>query len=148
MLEIKTNKDNIAKYKEILLLSDLSEQYSKDRHDLKQVLNASSYGMLLGDNEFNGIGYFYFKKQQYSKKDCVYITFSREVYIKETANANLYTLGLAFKAKALDSYKIEKLCETLISADEFSEVLVDFDKHLFSMLNECGLNYEIARIKG
>ena len=148
MLEVKTNKDNIAKYKETFLLSDLSEQYSKDAHDLKKVLSTSSYVMLLGDNEFNGVGYFYFKKQQYSKKDCVYITFSKEAYIKETANGNLYKLGLAFKSKALDSYKIEKLCETLINADEFSEVLVDFDKHLFSMLNECGLNYEIARIKG
>ncbi|WQS75515.1 hypothetical protein KVE80_04570 [Helicobacter pylori] len=36
--------------------------------------------------------------------------------------------------KALDSYKIEKLCETLISTDEFSEVLVDFDKHLFAII--------------
>ena len=90
MLEIETNKENISKYKEILLLSDLSEQYSKDRHDLKQVLSASSYFMLLGDNDFNGVGYFYFKNQQYSKKDCVYITFSRESYIKETPNANLY----------------------------------------------------------
>ena len=148
MLEVKTNKDNIAKYKELLLLSDLNEKCNKDRHDLKQVLSASSYVMLLGDNEFNGVGYFYFKNQQYSKKDCVYITFSREPYVKETANGNLYKLGLSFKSKALDSYKIEKLCETLLNADEFSEVLVDFDKHLFSMLNECGLNYEIARIKG
>ena len=147
MLEIKTNKENIAKYKETLLLSDLSEQYSKDRHDLKQVLNASPYVMLLGNNDFNGVGYFYFKNQQHSQKDCVYITFSREDYIKETANGNLYKIGLAFKVKALDSYKIEKLCETLITADEFSEVLVDFDKHLFSMLNACGLNYEIAKLK-
>ena len=147
MLEIKTNKDNIEKYKELLLLSDLSEQYSKDRHGLKQVLSAIPYVMLLGDNDFNGVGYFYFNKQQYSKKECIYITFSRDSYIEETTNANLYKLGLAFKSKALDSYKIEKLCETPISADEFSEVLVDFDKHLFAMLSECGLNYEIARIK-
>lgn len=147
MLNINTNKNNIAKYKEILLLGDLSEQYSKDRHGLKQVLSSSSYFMLLGDNDFNGVGYFYFKNQQYSKKDCVYITFSREDYIKETTNSNLYKLGLAFKVKALDSYKIEKLCETLINADEFSEVLVDFDKHLFSMLKECGLEYEIAKFK-
>lgn len=147
MLETKTSKDNIAKYKELLLLSDLSERYSKDRNDLKQFLSASPYVMLLGDNDFNGVGYFYFKKQQYSKKDCIYITFSKEAYIEESTNGNLYKLGLAFKSKALDSYKIEKLCETLISADEFSEVLVDFDKHLFSMLNECGLNYEIAKIK-
>ncbi|WP_181324917.1 hypothetical protein [Helicobacter pylori] len=54
---------------------------------------------------------------------------------------------MAFKVKALDSYKIEKLCETLINADEFSEVLVDFDKHLFAMLNACGLEYEIAKLK-
>lgn len=147
MLEIETNKENIEKYKEILLLSDLSEQYSKDRHGLKQVLSSSSYFMLLGDNDFNGVGYFYFKNQQYSKKDCVYITFSREVYIKETTNANLYKLGLAFKTKALDSYKIEKLCETLMSTDEFRKVLVDFYKHLFSMLNACGLEYEIAKFK-
>lgn len=147
MLETKTNKENIAKYKEILLLSDLSEQYSKDMHDLKQVLNASPYVMLLDNNDFNGVGYFYFKRQQYSKKDCVYITFSREDCIKETTNANLYKLGLSFKVKALDSYKIEKLCETLISADEFSKVLVDFDKHLFSMLNACGIEYEIAKLK-
>ncbi|GAA7645268.1 hypothetical protein HpMMM59_10530 [Helicobacter pylori] len=78
MLETKTNKDNILKYKEILLLSDLSEQYSKDRHNLKTALNASPYVMLLGDNDFNGVGYFYFKEQQYSKKDCVYITFSKK----------------------------------------------------------------------
>ncbi|MGN8540752.1 hypothetical protein ACR9M7_00575 [Helicobacter pylori] len=51
------------------------------------------------------------------------------------------------KVKALESYKIEKLCETLMSTDEFSEVLVDFDKHLFSMLNACGLEYEIAKFK-
>ncbi len=43
MLNINTDKNNIAKYKEILLLSDLSEQYSKDIHNLKQVLSASPY---------------------------------------------------------------------------------------------------------
>lgn len=150
MLATGINKENIAKYKEILLLSDLSEQYSKDRHDLKQVLSTSSYFMLLGDNDFNGVGYFYFKKQQYSKKYCIYITFSREVINidnEPNTNSNLYNLGLAFKSKALDSYKIEKLCETLINVDEFSKVLVDFDKHLFSMLNACGLEYEIAKFK-
>ena len=144
MLNITTNKNNIAKYKEILLLSDLREQYSKDRHELKQVLNASHYIMLLGDNDFNGIGYFYFTNQQYSKKDCVYIIFKREV---SGANSNLYKLSLEFKVKALDSTKIVNLCETLINADEFRELLVDFDKHLFSMLNACGLDYEIAKIK-
>lgn len=147
MLNISTDKDNIAKYKKILLLSDLSEQYSKDRHDLKQVISSSEYIMLLSDNDFNGVGYFYFKNQQYSQKDCVYITFSRGCYIKETTNANLYKIGLAFKLKALDRYKIEKLCEMLVSADEFSEVLADFNKHLFSMLNACGFEYEIAKFK-
>ncbi|WQZ20873.1 hypothetical protein KVL94_05040 [Helicobacter pylori] len=49
--------------------------------------------------------------------------------------------------KALDSYKIEKLCETLISTDEFSEVLADFDKYLLAMLNACGLEYEMAKLK-
>ncbi len=29
MLNINTDKNNIAKYKEILLLSDLNEQYTK-----------------------------------------------------------------------------------------------------------------------
>ena len=145
MLNITTDKTNIAKYKETLLLSNLSEQYSKDRQELKQTLNASPYVMLLGDNEFNGLGYFYFKNQQHSKKDCVYIAFSKAN--KESEAINIYKLELAFKVKALDSYKIEKLCETLISADEFSEVLVDFDKHLFSMLKACGLEYEIAKIK-
>ena len=145
MLNITTDKTNIAKYKETLLLSDLSEQYSKDRHDLKLVLNASPYIMLLGDNEFDGIGYFYFTKQQHSKKDLIYITFSKAN--KESEAVNIYKLSLAVKIKALDSTKIVNLCETLISADEFSEVLVNFDQHLFAMLNECGLEYEIAKIK-
>ena len=67
MLNITTNQTNIAKYKDILPLSDLSEQFSKDRHELEQNLNISPYIILLGDNDFNGIGYFYFKKQQCSK---------------------------------------------------------------------------------
>ncbi|WRE18673.1 hypothetical protein KVC67_04815 [Helicobacter pylori] len=54
---------------------------------------------------------------------------------------------MAFKVKALNSTKIVNLCETLINADEFSEVLVDFDKHLLAMLNACGLEYEIAKFK-
>lgn len=145
MLNINTDKNNIAKYKETLLLSDLSEQYSKDRHDLKQALNASPYIMLLGDNDFNGLGYFYFTKQQHSKKDCIFITFSKAN--KESEAVNIYNLALAVKVKALDSTKIVNLCQALINADEFSEVLVDFDKHLFSMLKACGLEYEIAKIK-
>lgn len=145
MLNITTDKNNIAKYKETLLLSDLSEQYSKDRHDLKQVLNESPYIMLLGDNEFNGLGYFYFTKQQHSKKDCIYITFSKAN--KESEAVSIYKLALAVKIKALDSTKIVNLCETLINADEFSEVLVNFDQHLFAMLNACGLEHEIAKLK-
>ena len=144
MLNITTDKNNIAKYKENLLLSDLNERYSKDRHDLKQILSASTYVVLLGDNDFNGLGYFYFKKQQYSKKDCIYITFNREV---GGVNSNHYNLALAVKVKALDSTKIVNLCEALINADEFSEVLADFDKHLFAMLKECGLEHEIAKLK-
>lgn len=145
MLNITTDKNHIAKYKEILLLSDLSEQYSKDRHDLKQVLNASHYIMLLGDNEFNGIGYFYFTKQQHSKKDCIYITFSKAN--KESEAVSIYKLALAVKIKALDSTKIVNLCEALINADGFSEVLANFNQHLFTMLNACGLEHEIAKIK-
>lgn len=145
MLNITTDKNNIAKYKENLLLSDLSEQYSKDRHDLKQVLNASPYIMLIGDNEFNGLGYFYFIKQQHSKKDCIYITFSKAN--KESEAVNIYKLALAVKIKVLDSIKIVNLCEALINADEFSEVLVNFNQHLFAMLNACGLEHEIAKIK-
>lgn len=145
MLNITTDKNHIAKYKEILLLSDLSEQYSKDRHDLKQVLSASPYIILLGDNDFNGLGYFYFTKQQYSKKDCIYITFSKAN--KESEAVNIYKLTLAIKIKALDSTKIVNLCEALISADEFSEVLVNFEQHLLDMLNACGLEHEIAKLK-
>ena len=145
MLNITTDKTNIAKYKETLLLSDLSEQYSKDRHDLKQVLNASPYIMLLGDNDFNGLGYFYFTKQQHSKKDCIYITFSKAN--KESEAVNIYKIALAVKIKALDSTKIANLCEALINADEFSEVLVNFEQHLFAMLNACGLEHEIAKLK-
>lgn len=145
MLNITTDKTNIAKYKEILLLSILSEQYSKDRHDLKQVLNASPYIMLLGDNDFNGLGYFYFTKQQHSKKDCIYITFSKTN--KESEAVNIYKLALAIKINALDSTKIVNLCEALINADEFSEVLVNFEQHLFAMLNACGLEHEIAKSK-
>lgn len=144
MLNITTDKNNIAKYKETLLLSDLSEQYSKDRHNLKQVLNASHYFITLGDNEFNGIGYFYFTKQRYTKKDCIFITFSKAN--KENEALNIYKLALAIKVKALDSTKIVNLCEALINADEFSEVLADFDKHLLAMLNACGLEYEIEKV--
>lgn len=145
MLNITTDKQNIAKYKEALLLSDLSEQYSKDRHDLKQALTSSPYIMLLGDNEFSGLGYFYFTKQQHSKKDCIYITFSKAN--KESEAVNIYKLALAVKIKALDSTKIVNLCEALIKADEFSGVLVNFEQHLFAMLNACGLEYEIAKLK-
>lgn len=145
MLNITTDKTNIAKYKETLQLSDLSEQYSKDRHELKEVLNASHYIMLLGDNEFNGLGYFYFTKQQHSKKDCIYITFNKSN--KESEAGNVYKLALAVKIKALDSTKIVNLCEALIRADEFGEVLANFNQHLFAMLNACGLEHEIARIK-
>lgn len=145
MLNITTDKNNIAKYKETLLLSDLSEQYSKDRHALKQALNASPYIIPLGDNEFNGIGYFYFTKQQHSKKDCIYIAFSKAN--KESEAANIYKLALAVKIKALDSTKIVNLCEALINADEFSEVLVNLNQYLFAMLNACGLDYEIAKLK-
>ena len=144
MLNITTDKNNIAKYKEILLLSDLIEQYSKDRNDLKQVLNASTYIITLGDNDFNGLGYFYFTQQRYTKKDCIYITFSKAN--KENEAVNIYKLALAIKIKALDSTKIVNLCEALISADEFSEVLADFNQHLFAMLNACGLDYEIEKI--
>lgn len=145
MLNITTDKNNIAKYKETLLLSDLSEQCSKDRHELKKVLSTSPYIILLGDNEFNGLGYFYFTNQQYSKKDCIYITFSSAN--KESEAANIYKLALAVKVKALDGAKIVNLCEALINNDEFSEVLVNFHQHLFAMLNACGLEHEIAKIK-
>lgn len=145
MLNITTDKNNIAKYKEALLLSDLSQQYSKDRHDLKQILSASTYVMLLDDNDSNGLGYFYFKKQQYSKKDCIYITFSKAN--KESEAVNIYKLALAVKVKALDSTKIVNLCEALINADEFSEVLVNFEQHLLAMLRACGLEHEIAKLK-
>ena len=144
MLNITTDKNNIAKYKEILLLSDLSKQYSKDRHDLKQVLNASHYIITLGDNDFNGLGYFYFTKQRHTKKDCIYITFSKAN--KENEAVNIYELALAFKVNALERTKIVNLCEALIRSDEFSEVLVDFNQHLFAMLNACGLEYEIEKI--
>ncbi|GLO96915.1 hypothetical protein HpBGD38_14580 [Helicobacter pylori] len=50
-------------------------------------------------------------------------------------------------AKYKEILLLEKLCETLINADEFSKVLVDFDKHLFAMLEACGLKYEIAKLK-
>lgn len=145
MLNITTDKQNIAKYKEVLLLSDLSEQYSKDRHDLEQALSASPYIILLGDNEFNGLGYFYFTKQQHTKKDCIYITFSKAN--KESEAVNIYKLALAVKIKALDSTKIVNLCEALINADEFSEMLVNFNQHLFTMLSACGLEHEIAKLK-
>ena len=145
MLNITTDKTNIAKYKETLLLSDLSEQYSKDRDGLKQALSASNHVMLLGDNDFNGLGYFYFTKQQHSKKDCIYITFSKAN--KEREAVNIYKLALAVKIKALDSTKIVNLCEALINADEFSGVLVNFEQHLLAMLNACGLEHEIAKLK-
>lgn len=145
MLNITTDKTNIAKYKETLLLSGLSERYRKDRNDLEQVLSASHYIMLLGDNDFNGLGYFYFTKQQHSKKDCIYITFSKAN--KEGEAVNIYKLALAVKIKALDCTKIVNLCEALISADEFSEVLVSFNQHLFAMLNTCGLGHEIVKIR-
>lgn len=145
MLNITTDKTNIAKYKETLLLSDLSERYSKDRNDLKQVLNASNYVITLSDNDFNGLGYFYFTKQQHSKKDCIYITFSKAN--KESGAVNAYKLALAVKLRALDSTKIVNLCEALINADEFSEVLVNFEQHLLAMLNACGLEHEIAKFK-
>lgn len=145
MLNITTDKNNIAKYKEALLLSDLSEQYSKDRNNLKQALSANPYIMLLGDNEFNGLGYFYFTKQQHSKKDCIYITFSKAN--KDSEAVNIYKLALAVKVKALESTKIVNLCETLINADEFSGLLANFDQHLLAMLNACGLEYEIAKFK-
>lgn len=145
MLNITTDETNIAKYQETLLLSDLSEQYSKDRHDLKQVLSASPYIMSLGDNDFNGLGYFYFTKQQHSKKDCIYITFTKAN--KEGEAVNIYKLALAVKIKALDCTKIVNLCEALINADEFSEVLVNFNQHLLAMLNACGLEHEIAKLK-
>lgn len=145
MLNITTYEQNIEKYKENLLLSDLSEQYSKDRHDLKQVLSATPYIILLGDNDFNGLGYFYFTKQTHSKKDCIYITFSKAN--KESEAFNIYKLALAVKIKALDSTKIVNLCEALINADEFSGVLVNFIQHLFAMLNACGLEHEMAKLK-
>lgn len=130
---------NILKYKGLIELSERNEKFARYCEIIKEKISKSPYFVNMGDNDFNRIGYFYFQRQQNSKKDVIYIEF------KDTAE--LYKLALSAKLKKLDIAEIDTLCEVFFSDDEIENAVSDFESTIKQMLEACGINYEIARIK-
>lgn len=132
-------EQNIAKYKSYIELSERNEKFANYCEALKGRIGESVYFINLGDNDFNGIGYFYFDRQRRSKKDLIYIEFKDF--------GDYYKIGLSAKIKKLDITEIDTLCEVFLSDDEIDSVVENFTETIKTMLKECGLDYEIARVK-
>lgn len=132
-------EQNIARYKSYIELSERNEKFTKYCEALKGHIGESVYFFNMGDNDFNGIGYFYFDRQRHSKKDLIYIIFKDF--------GDYYKIGLSAKIKKLDITEVDTLCEVFLSDDEIDNAVENFTETIKTMLKECGLDYEIARIK-
>ena len=138
-MDLFKREQNIAKYKSYIEASERNEKFAKYCEALKRHIGESVYFINMGDNDFNGIGYFYFERQRYSKKDLIYITFKDFRYY--------YRIGLSAKIKKLDITELDTLCEVLLSDDKIDDALENFTGTIKAMLKECGLDYEMARVK-
>ncbi|GAA7926945.1 hypothetical protein HpBT060_15040 [Helicobacter pylori] len=138
-MNIFKREQNIAKYKSYIELSERDEKFAKYCEVLKEHIGNSAYFINMGDNNFNGIGYFYFDRQRKSKKDLIYITFKDF--------GDYYKIGLSAKMKKLDITELDTLCEVFLSDNEIDNAVENFTGMIKTMLKECGIEYEIARIK-
>lgn len=132
-------EQNIARYKSYIELSERHEKFANYHEALKGHIGESVYFANMGDNDFNGIGYFHFKRQCHSKKDLIYIIFKDF--------GDYYKIGLSAKIKKLDITEVDTLCEVFLSDDKIDSAVENFTETIKAMLKECGLDYEIARIK-
>lgn len=138
-MNLYKQEQNIARYKSYIELSEHNEKFDYYCEALKEHIGKSIYFIDMGDNDFNGIGYFYFDKQCKSKKDLIYIIF------KDLGD--YYKINLSAKIKKLDITEVDTLCEVYLSDNKIDSVVENFTETIKSMLKECGLDYEIARIK-
>ena len=138
-MDLFKREQNIAIYKSYIESSERDEKFSKYCEALKEHIAKSVYFINMGDNDFNGIGYFYFEKQCHSKKDLIYIVFKDF--------GDYYKIGLSAKIKKLDITEVDTLCEVFLNDDKINSVVENFKETIETMLEECGLDYEIARIK-
>ena len=138
-MELFKREQNIARYKSYIEMSERDEKFAKYCEALKGHIGESVYFANMGDNDFNGIGYFYFKRQCHSKKDLIYIIFKDF--------GDYYKIGLSAKIKKLDITEVDTLCEVFLSDDKIDSAVENFTETIKTMLKECGLNYEIAKIK-
>lgn len=130
---------NIAIYKSYIELSERNEKFAKYCETIKRHIGESDCFINMGDNDFSGIGYFYFDRQRQSKKDLIYIIFKDF--------GDYYKIGLSAKIKKLDVTDLDTLCEVFLSDDEIDNAVENFTEAIKTMLKECGIDYEIARTK-
>lgn len=138
-MNIFKREQNIARYKGYIELSERNEKFAKYCEALKKHIGESDYFINMGNNDFNGIGYFYFEKQCHSKKDLIYIVFKDF--------GDYYKIGLSAKIKKLDIVEVDTLCEVFLSDDKIENAVENFTETIKTMLKECELDYKIARIK-
>ena len=138
-MDLFKREQNIARYKSYIELSERNEKFAKYCETLKEHIGKSVYFISMSDNDFNGIGYFYFDRQRNSKKDLIYIIF------KDLSD--YYKIGLSAKIKKLDITELDTLCEVLLGDDKIDDAVENFTETIKTMLKECGLDYEIARIR-
>lgn len=138
-MDIFKKDSNIARYKSYIEMSERNEKFARYCELIKDKISTSPYFINMGDNNFNALGYFYFQKQQHSKKDVIYIEF------KDTTD--YYRLALSAKFKKLDITEVGTLCEVFFSDDQIDSALDDFVTTIEQMLKACDLDYEIAKIK-
>lgn len=138
-MDIFKREHNIARYKSYIESSERNERFAKYCETLKEHISKSGYFINMGDNDFNGIGYFYFENQCHSKKDLIYIVFKDF--------GDYYKIGLSAKIKKLDITELGTLCEVLLNDGEIDSAVGNFTETIKTMLKECGLGYEMARIK-
>lgn len=138
-MDLFKREQNIARYKSYVELSERNEKFAKYCEALKEHIGKSVYFVNMGDNDFGGIGYFYFEKQRHIKKDLIYIVFKDF--------GDYYKIGLSAKIKKLDISEVDTLCEVFLGDDKIDSAVENFTETIKTMLKECGLDYEIARIK-
>lgn len=142
-------KENIRAYTDVLNMSLGDELASEIKGLIKHAINNSNEFIASGENEFGALGYFYFEKQKWSKKDLIYILFRYE-YKRQCENecdVNCY-LGLGAKIKNLGNNPMVKLCETKLDFDFLKNPLEKFEPLISKMLRACELNYKVERKNG
>lgn len=138
-MNLSRQEQNIAKYKSYMESSERNEKFAQYCEALKGRIDESVHFTHMSDNDFNGIGYFYFERQRKSKKDLIYITFKDF--------GDYYKIGLSARIKKLDITGVDALCEVSLNDDEIDSAVENFTETIKAMLKDCGLDYEMARIK-